>query len=81
MGRIEIWPELITSEPWLAPAIVFQLERNGALFGVHRVVRFKMLDTADIVREAILRQLTLRQWWLDPVAQVQGCSLKLSIVR
>jgi hypothetical protein len=26
---------LITSEPWLAPAIVFQLERNGALFGVH----------------------------------------------
>jgi len=41
MGRIEIWPELITSEPWLALAIVFQLERNGALFGVHRVVRSK----------------------------------------
>jgi hypothetical protein len=34
MGRIDIWPELIASEPWLAPAIVFQLERNGALSGV-----------------------------------------------
>jgi hypothetical protein len=37
-------------------AIVFQLERNGALFGVHGVVRSKVLDTADIVREAIFRQ-------------------------
>ena len=38
-------------------AIVFQLERNGALFGVHGVVAQKVLDTADIVREAIFQQL------------------------
>jgi len=39
MGRIDNRPELITSEPWMA--MVFQLERNGALFGVHGVVRPK----------------------------------------
>jgi len=28
------------------------IERNGALFGVHGLVRSKELDIADIVREA-----------------------------
>jgi hypothetical protein len=35
----------------------FQRERNGALFRVHAVVCSKVLDTADIVRKAIYRQL------------------------
>jgi hypothetical protein len=38
-----------------------QLERNGALFEVHGLVRFKVLDTADIVRDEMLRQLPLRE--------------------
>jgi hypothetical protein len=36
---------------------VVPLERNGAPSGVHAVVCSKTLDTADIVREAIYRQL------------------------
>ncbi|MGA9507515.1 MAG: hypothetical protein WBV55_02600, partial [Candidatus Sulfotelmatobacter sp.] len=36
---------------------LFQLERNGALFGVQGAVRSKTLDTADIVRDAWFRQL------------------------
>ncbi len=35
----------------------FQRERNGALLRVHGVVCAKVLDTADIVRDAIFRQL------------------------
>jgi len=56
MGRTE-FPDLkpITSEPWLSWQNL-QLERNGALFEVLGLVRFKVLDTADIVRDAILRQ-------------------------
>ena len=45
----------ITSEPWLAWQNL-QRERNGALFEVHGLVRFKVLDTADIVRDAIFHQ-------------------------
>jgi hypothetical protein len=45
----------IASEPWLAWQNL-HLERNGALFEVHGLVRFKAPDTADIVRDAILRQ-------------------------
>ena len=30
---------------------LLHLERNGALFGVHGLVRSKGLDTADIVRD------------------------------
>ncbi len=37
---------------------LFQLERNGALFGVQGAVRSKTLDTADIVRDAWLRKLS-----------------------
>ena len=33
-------PETITSEPWVGMAML-QLERNGALFGVHGLVRPK----------------------------------------
>jgi hypothetical protein len=33
-----------------------QRERNGALFGVHGLVRSKMLDNAGIVRDACLQQ-------------------------
>ncbi|MGA9862429.1 MAG: hypothetical protein WBQ19_09960, partial [Terriglobales bacterium] len=54
----------ITSEPWLAWQNL-QLERNGALFEVHGLVCFKVLDTADIVRDEIYRQLSrfkLRHW-------------------
>ena len=36
--------KLIASEPWLDVAVV-QLERNGALLGVHGLVRSKGLDT------------------------------------
>jgi len=46
------WPETITSEPGLDEAD-HPLERNGALLRVLAGVCFKMLDTADIVREAI----------------------------
>jgi hypothetical protein len=46
----------------------FQRERNGALFRVHAVVCAKVLDTADIVREAILRQL---QSWFGHQAQLR----------
>lgn len=35
---------------------VDQRERNGALFRVHAVVGAKVLDNADIVREACFRQ-------------------------
>jgi len=42
--------KLIASEPWLDTALL-HLERNGALFGVHGLVRSKGLDTADIVRD------------------------------
>ena len=38
-------------------AAAVQLERNGALYRVLVVVCSKTLDTADIVREAIYRQL------------------------
>ena len=37
-----------------------QLERNGALFGVHGLVRPKVLDGNDIVRDAMFRQLRTR---------------------
>jgi hypothetical protein len=33
-----------------------QRERNGALFGVHGLVRSKVLDAAEIVRDACLQQ-------------------------
>ena len=36
---------------------LFQLERNGALFGVQGAVRSKTLDTTDIVRDACFREL------------------------
>ena len=35
-------------------------QRNGALFRVHGLVRSKVLDTADIVRDAMLRQRFLQ---------------------
>jgi hypothetical protein len=35
---------------------LFPRERNGALLRVHAVVCAKVLDTADIVRDAISRQ-------------------------
>jgi len=35
---------------WLITALV-QIERNGALLGVHGLVRPKDLDSADIVRD------------------------------
>jgi hypothetical protein len=38
-----------------------QRERNGALFGAHGVVHSKVIDSADIVREAILRQQSASQ--------------------
>jgi hypothetical protein len=40
----------------LVGSALLQLERNGALFGVHGLLRSKSLDTADIVREAMLQQ-------------------------
>jgi hypothetical protein len=40
MGRTESVPETIASEPWLETALL-QLERNGALLGVHGLVRPK----------------------------------------
>ena len=36
---------------------IHQLERKGAIFRVHGLVRSKVLDTADIVRDAMLRPL------------------------
>ena len=52
-------PETIASEPWVGMALL-QLERNGALFYkcMLQCAR-KLLDTADIVREAMLRQQPL----------------------
>jgi hypothetical protein len=52
MGRTE-FPDLqlIERELWLDTALI-QIERNGALFGVHGSVRLERLDTADIVRDA-----------------------------
>jgi len=38
-------------------AALLQLERNGALVRAHAEVLSKRLDTADIVRDAIYRQL------------------------
>jgi len=43
----------LPGEPWLESA-THQRERDGALLRVHTEVRSKTLDTADIVREAIL---------------------------
>jgi hypothetical protein len=37
-------------------AALLQLERNGALVRAHAEVLSKRLDTADIVRDAILQQ-------------------------
>ena len=37
-------------------AALLQLERNGALVRAHAEVLSKRLDTADIVRDAILEQ-------------------------
>ena len=49
---------LIASEPWLDTALV-QLERNGALHGVHAVVRSKKTLTPPTLSEIeIYRQLT-----------------------
>jgi hypothetical protein len=47
---------LVFGQPWLDAAL-FQLERNGALLRVHAVVCSKVLDTADIVRDAWLQHL------------------------
>jgi hypothetical protein len=49
----------ITRRAWLDEAL-FQRERNGALLRVHAAVCSKLLDTADIVRDAIYRQLVCR---------------------
>jgi len=43
----------------LVGTALLQLERNGALHWVHAVVCSKELDTADIVRDGIYRQLSV----------------------
>ena len=62
MGMIEVvteemhgsdrasWPETIASEPWLVWQFS-QLERNGALFGAHGLVRFKKRLTPPTLSE------------------------------
>jgi hypothetical protein len=43
--------------PWLVEQKQrLQLERNGALFGVHGLCAPRVLDTAEIVRDAIFQQ-------------------------
>jgi hypothetical protein len=42
-------------------AALLQLERNGALVRAHAEVLSKRLDTADIVRDAMLRQPSCRE--------------------
>jgi len=62
-GRTEFLTEkTITSEPWLVEQKQrLQRERNGALFRSARTSTLKKrLTAADIVREAILRQLRNR---------------------
>ena len=42
---------------------MLQLERNGALFGVPGLVRPKVLDTADMVRDGDVSPTIASQMW------------------
>jgi len=58
MGKTEIPDQRgLEGEPWLAGTVFFQLERSGAFLKKQmQKCALKELDTADIVREAMLRQ-------------------------
>src|SRR6516162_6391115 len=63
--------KLIASEPWLDTALV-QLERNGALHGVHAVVRSKKNLTPPTLSEmGIFRQSSN---WLSGAESHGACS-------
>lgn len=75
VGSDQVPDRQITSEPfgWVM-ATLFQLERNGALSCVNSEVCPKVLDTADIVREAIYRQSWWESSYPDSVDLVQNVS-------
>jgi len=68
---------LITSEPWLAPAIVFQRERHGALLRAHAVVCPTKCLTPPTLSE-MSEPRCVGNWLSTAVRLVGGCPGLLS---